>query len=178
VSDQKRKESPSPRSRSKSPFYNGIRGDFKKYLKIQTQSLSKKPDGFSSKSVSPHVRNSSNGSSSDTRSSSAPRACVSAFDRLHASPTKASKVKEEYQKQCREKISEKIKKREMERNGECRVDYGTIPASQACDMYYRGMAELAMKDIEIAKHSKQFQTKLNLDQIISNLKMLRRGGGR
>jgi hypothetical protein len=98
----------------------------------------------------------------------------SAFDRLHVSPTKVSKAKEEYRKQCREKIAEKIKKRDMERNGECRIDYGSISPSRASDMYYRGMADLARKEILIAKHSENFQTKLNVDQIVMYSHILKR----
>jgi hypothetical protein len=90
----------------------------------------------------------------------------SAFDRLHLSPTKVSKAKEEYRQQCRERIAKIIKMREMSRNGECRKDYGTIPSSRACDMYYRGMADLVKKEIQVAKHSKTFETKLTVDQLV------------
>ena len=170
VSDQKRKQTPSPRSRSSQmPFYNGIRGDFRKYLKTQEPPVHS-PDGFSFKIQSPRARsNSRNNSSnmpSNVRSSSVPTSLSSAFDRLHASPTKVSKTKEEYRKQCRERIEKIIKMREMSRNGECRKDYGTIPSSRACDMYYRGMADLVKKEIQVAKHSKKIETKMTVDQLV------------
>jgi hypothetical protein len=173
VSDHKRKESPSPRSRYGKPFYCGVSGEFRKYLNKSPMNL----DGSPSKRQQPKAGSNTGKNSNvptSARSTSVPTSLSSAFDRLHVSPTKVSKAKEEYRKQCREKIAEKVKKREMERNGECRIDYGSIAPSRASDMYYLGMAVLARKEIEIAKHSKNFQTKLNVDKIVMYSNILKR----
>lgn len=162
VSDQKRKGT--------APSHSAISGNFRKKESLDDQ------DGSPSKGESPKVKSTNRkifNTSSRTRSSAVPTSLSSAFDRLHVSPTKVSKAKEDYRKQCRAEITKKLKRRGMERNGEYRTNYGTIAPSQANDMYYRGMLELVKKEIQIAKHDSNFQTKLNLDQITYYSKILK-----